>query len=189
MPNPRNTKAPLVAKNKARVSPALSLPAPPGPSSIEAKKVALLIAGGFEFASAQALIDSLQYLGANVRVLGPRVAEFESTSTDRLEAVGSLESDPSAMFDGLVIADGAASLATLARNGRALEFVWDQYQDRKSIFCLGAASSLLAAAGVDIGRADAGILDDRDVRKGASGFVKALAQHRHFARRVDPRSI
>jgi catalase len=79
----------------------------------------------------------------------------------------------------------------LASDGKALEFVKDQYRHCKPMLALGSATELLTKANIPPrlanGNPDPGLLafdavDDR----AAEAFIKALARHRHFERETDP---
>jgi catalase len=106
-----------------------------------------------------------------------------------------MEATPAVLYDALVLPDAtAAAVQRLATDGRTLEFLKDQYRHCKPILAMGSASTLLNKAGIPptlpSGKLDPGLL------LGASGdagpeeaFIKALGQHRHFARETDPPSV
>jgi catalase len=170
-------------------SPPLSLFARPGDGSIRARKIAFLIADGFDAAPVKALADRLASEGAVPRLLGPRIGAVEAISGDPIEADASVETTPSVLYDAVVLADGDAAITALAGNGQVLEFVKDQYRHCKTILALGGADALLRAAGIPTtlpdGAADAGVILD-PTGAGLDAFVAALAKHRHFARETDP---
>ncbi len=184
MPKARDGVTPEVA-----TSGSLSLFARPGDGSIRARKVAFLIADGFDAAPVKALADRLAGEGAVPRLLGPRIGAVEAGSGDAVEADASVETTPSVLYDAVVLADGAAAVKALAANGQVLEFIKDQYRHCKTILALGGADALLRAAGIPTtlpdGAADPGLIVD-GTGAGADAFVKALAEHRHFARETDP---
>jgi catalase len=106
-----------------------------------------------------------------------------------LEVGATLDTTPSVVYDALVIPDGEAAATALAVNGRALEFLKDTYRHCKPILAVGAASKVLQAgnipAALPTGKPDPGLI------VGNSGdttdrFVRAIAQHRHFARESEP---
>jgi catalase len=96
------------------------------------------------------------------------------------------------LYDGVVLPDGEAAIATLARDARALEFVREQYRHGKPILALGHGEQLLRAAGVPFklpdGSADPGLVlsDGKDLRAALAAFEAALARHRVYARETDP---
>ncbi len=92
-----------------------------------------------------------------------------------------------------MLPDGEAAAASLAVNGRVLEFIKDTFRHCKPILALGASSQVLEAAGVPLtlrsrqarsrpaGSAHAGIRAD--------AFVTAIAAHRHYERETDPPAV
>ena len=104
-----------------------------------------------------------------------------------LTADASLESEPSVLFDGVIVPSGIRSVQTLMDDGRALEFVRDQFRHCKPILALGEGHRLLALAGLPMDYEDGGLLrvdtlDDSTPFR----FVAALAAHRHPERETDP---
>ncbi len=173
-------------------SPALSLTALPGDGGVRTRRVAILAADGVDGASIAALQAALKEAGAVCSVIAPRIGAVKTADGDTLEATGSFENSAPVLFDAVVLPDGDAGVALLARQGLALEFVTLQYRHGKTILALGASKGLLNKAGIDAslpsGEADPGIL----LAKGgpaaatAAAFIKAVAKHRHPARESDP---
>jgi catalase len=100
------------------------------------------------------------------------------------------------LWDALVLPDGAEGVEMLAQDGRAAEFVKDQYRHCKPILVLGASMSLFEGAGAsamfDDGTPDPGVVvvEPRgDAGKGAKRFIEALARHRHWQREKDPPAV
>jgi catalase len=156
----------------------------------------VLVAPGIDGAMVRALYAALVTDGAVPRLVGQRLGKVEAGaggSADQvLDVEITLETGPSVLYDALVLPDGAAAIATLAKDGRALEFVREQYRHGKPILALGAGSTLLRAAGVPFelpgGAADPGLIfsDGYDLRAALAAFEAALARHRVYARETDP---
>ena len=125
-----------------------------------------------------------RFLGANLGSVG--AARGESIEVD-----ATVSATPSVLYDAVVLPDGEEAVATLASDGRNLEFLKDQYRHCKPILVLGAAAELLAAAGIPqklpSGKADPGLIvvGSRDPGS-ADAFLAALGRHRHFERETDP---
>jgi catalase len=165
-------------------SPALSLSARPGDGQIRARRVAILVADGADGESLQRIAGRLTARGAVPRFVGSRLGTV-ATSAGEIEVDVPVDAMPSVLFDAVVVADGDAD-AKLARDGRMVEFVKDQYRHCKAILSLSAQSSILRTAGVPVdGPADAGLIfgngDDA-----VAAFEAALARHRAFERETDP---
>ena len=92
-----------VPKPEIKTSPALSLTALPGERGIRTRKVAILVANGFELESVAALQAALVAQGAEPRVLAPRIGMIRPAKGAAIEAAGSLENSPSVLFDAVAI--------------------------------------------------------------------------------------
>jgi catalase len=185
-----------VASGKSvRASPALSLFARPGDGSIRTRKVAILVAPGFDGEGARAAHQALLDEGAVPRFVGPRIGAVEAEDGDGVDCDASLENEPGVLFDALVLPGGETAVKSLATHGQAAEFIVNIYRHCKPILALGAASTLLDGAGVplrlDDGSADPGLIlaeaDEAD--EAVERFIGALAKHRHFEREKDPPPI
>ena len=103
-----------------------------------------------------------------------------------------MENSAPVLFDALVLPDGPAAVATLAKVGNTMEFVVNQYRHGKTILAFGASTALLDRAGIAAtlpsGDADPGLLiaPAADAAQAASAFIAALARHRHPERDTDP---
>lgn len=190
MPAPMPTVLDNDVTPEVNDAPSLSLTARPGDGGIKARRVAILVADGAEGEPLEALAERLLAMGAVPRFVGARLGAVALTSGER-QVDTTVEAMPSVLWDAVVIPGGAAAIAELAADGRALEFVKDQYRHCKPMLALGAAVDLLEAAGIperlESGEADPGLLlpesDDDDI---ASAFIAAIARHRHFERETDP---
>jgi catalase len=178
-----------------RESPSLSLMARPGDGSIRTRKVAILIAPGFDFASAQAVHDALIAEGAVPRFVGPRIGPMASESGEAIDCDASFENEPGFLFDAAVVPDGDKAVKTLVKLGQAGEFIVNVYRHCKPLLAIGAGSALLDANGasptLDSGEPDPGVIlvDAGETEGGLDRFVSALAQHRHFEREKDPPTV
>ncbi|MFW7344044.1 catalase [Pollutimonas sp. H1-120] len=168
-------------------SPALSLLARPGDGSVRTRKVAILVADGVDAASTWSMANALQAEGAIVRLVGPRVGPFKASDGSLIDADASLENQPAVLFDALVAPDGPQAIETLVSDGRAREFIQDQYRHCKTIMAVGNAAMLLEAAGLPVDTEDAGLMVTQECdASSAAWFVQALAKHRHYERESDP---
>jgi len=188
-PSPRAiARAP---RAEVRQSPALSLLARPGDGGIRSRKVALLVCDGVDGASLSAAQQALLDAGAVPRLVGQRIGPFVTADGQTLQADASMENEPGPLFDALVLPDGERAVKRLAVDGRAGEFVKEQYRHCKPILALGASSSLLEGAGASRklpdGSDDPGIvLGEDDVEEAIAAFIDATSQHRHWVRETDP---
>ncbi len=150
-----------------------------------------MIAPGTDGASAWVIANTLQAQGAVVRFVGPRIGPLATSDGDQIDADASLENQPAVLFDGVVLPDGAEAITMLSADGRAREFLQDQYRHCKTILVLGGAAQLLSRSGIDVGAGqDPGlIVADGDAEEATQQFIQALAKHRHFERETQPPKV
>jgi catalase len=173
-------------------SPSLSLFARPGDGSVRTRRVAILVADGVDGDAVRAIAEQLVAAGAVPRFVGPHLGAAESVNGAAVEIDVPMHAAPAVLFDAVALPDGADAIAALSADGRALEFVKDQYRHCKPMLVPGSASQILDKAGIPQRLPDG--QPDPGVVLGASGdattlveaFIEALAKHRHFARETDP---
>jgi catalase len=173
-------------------SPSLSLLARPGKAGIRARRVAFLAADGVDAGLVRQVYAALLKDGAQPRIVGQRLGQLRSISDKPLDVEVTVAATPSVLYDGVVVAHGEASVAALARDGRVLEFLRDQYRHDKPFLVLGAGRQLVAHAGIPAalpnGEPDPGLLvaDPGGLAAALAAFKGALARHRVYARETDP---
>ncbi len=189
MPDPMPKVLTKKIKPEVAQSKALSLFARPGDGSIRTRRVAIIVADGVVGAEVEALIERLASEGAVPITLGARLGRVKPDRGKPIEIGAPIDAAPAVVFDAMVLPDGEAAAAALAKNGRVLEFLKDQYRHCKPILVLGASTEVLDAAGVPTalpnGKPDPGLI----VAKGGDAteaFIKAIAKHRHYERESDP---
>jgi catalase len=173
-------------------SPALSLMALPGDGGIATRKVAILIAAGFEGGTIPNIVGALTEAGAVTRLLSNRLGTLKSAEGDAFEVDATLENSPPVLFDAMVLPGGIDAVERLSKDGHTLEFLKDQYRHCKSILVLGAAFKLLKKAGIfevlPSGEPDPGLLvaEPSGYDSAVKSFITAIARHRHPERDADP---
>jgi catalase len=189
-PMPRATKG--AHKPEIAASPALSLKALPGNGGIATRKIAILLADGIDADPITDLIEAFDDAGAVTRLLGTRLGTVSSENGEPLEIDATFENSPAVLFDALVLPGGSEAVDALCLDGRALEFVKDQYRHCKTILALGDSVKILAKAGIPLtlspGEADPGLLIDgqEGTEANAQSFITAIGLHRHVERDRDP---
>ncbi|WP_432378304.1 catalase [Duganella sp. P38] len=168
-------------------SPSLSLFARPGVTGIRTRRVAIMVAPGVDGALVRKLYASLLDDGAAPRLIGARIGAVESATDAALDAEISFETGPSVLWDGAIVAGGAA----LAADALAVEFVKLQYRHDKPLLALGGGAELLKAARIPRklpqGLPDPGVIvvEPQAAAEGLAGFKAVLAQHRVYAREAE----
>jgi catalase len=192
LPDPMPRAVEKIPSPEILSSPALSLMALPGQGGIATRKVAILIADGFEGSAISDIVGVLTEAGAVTRLLSNRLGTVASADGAAFEVDATLENSPPVLFDAMVLPDGIDAVERLAKDGHTLEFLKDQYRHCKSILVLGCASKLLKKAGIfevlPSGEPDPGLLvaEPSGYDSAAKRFIGAIARHRHPERDSDP---
>ena len=192
VPDPMPRAMTGATKSEVASSPALSLKALPGEGGIATRKIAILAADGIEVDPITDLMEQLSDAGAVTRLLASRLGTVRSEEGEPLEVDATIENSPAVLFDALVLPGGSEAVDALCLDGRALEFVKDQYRHCKTILVLGDSSKVLAKAGIPLtlpsGEADPGLLiaGQGSTETHAQSFITAIGRHRHEERDRDP---
>ncbi|MDR0210335.1 MAG: catalase HPII [Pseudomonas putida] len=166
-------------------SPALSQMNHPGSVGIKGRKIALLVADGVEGASVDRLVKAFEAQSARILVLGPTSAPVKTAEGKALAVDASMEGMPSVMVDGLWVPAGKAALEALGQSGVAKHYLLEAYKHLKPMGLASEGKALLGALGL---KEDAGLLLGDD-QQAVDAFVKALEQHRVWAREAVAEAI
>jgi catalase len=118
----------------------------PKEPTIASRRIAILVAEGFDLTQVTAVRAALSAQGALTFIVGPRRARIKSTSDSGLGADFSWESGRSTLFDALYIPGGAQSALTLRENGRTLHWVREAFHHCKAIAASGEGVDFLQQA-------------------------------------------
>jgi len=161
---------------------------------VRTRKVAIVVADGVDSASLKPIRDAIEALGAQCKVVGPRLGAVVSASKRQIEVDVTYVNTPSIMFDAVLIPAGLEGADAMARNGDAVHFVLEAFKHCKAICAVGEGLQLLASVGVgsDPAKAPAGVVvartpvtntgDKGPAQQVAADFVAAIARHRHWDR-------
>ncbi len=184
---------PTKAGAPVRISPALSM-ANTIKDSIRTRRVAVLVADGFDDAALFTMRRALEGGGAVVRVVAPRMGVIQGAGGS-VVADASLLNTSSVLYDAVFIPGGERSARVLVADPRARGFVREAWDDCKAIAAVGEGVDLVQAAKPDPAPAtaksrkeEAPAADGVVLARGKSSaavtraFVDAIAAHRHWAR-------
>jgi catalase len=192
--NPKSVQPIKVAKTVG-TSAALSMANTPK-DSISTRKIAALVADGFDEAGLEAMKKALTAGGAQLKTVAPRLGIVTGASGGRLNADFSLLTTSSVLFDAVYVAGGEKSAAVLAGEADALHFVNESYKHCKAIAATGAGIDVLVASylghegivdpmpakGQAVAKEGVVLSADAQAGKAAALFVRAIAEHRHWIR-------
>jgi catalase len=192
MPEPLPKVLPDDITPEVTQSPALSLFARGGDGGVRGRRVALMVADDVDGDDLRGLASELLAAGVVTRFVGSRLGTVNAGSGEPIEVDATFENSPAVLFDAVVVPGGSEATTRLAADGKAVEFVRDQYRHCKPMLILGDASTLLTLAGITgklaSGKADPGLVVGRAGKAAAqaAAFLAALAKHRHFERETEP---
>ncbi len=175
-------------KSATKISPALSM-ANTLKNSIQTRKIAFLVADGFDDAAVTNMTKALQAAGAMPKIIAPRGGTLSSAKGKELAVDFSLLTTSSVLFDAVYVPGGEASVAALQREADAVHFLNEAYKHCKAIAATGEGVTLLrasyAASELQEGSAaGSGVVVSTatNVRQVADDFIAAIAEHRHWSR-------
>ena len=170
------------------VSPALSMTSSQV-TSIATRKIAVLLADGFEAADVLALRKALEKKGASVVVVAPRLGRVTPRDGGAIEADHGIKTVSSVLFDAVAIPGGAASVTTLAAMPEFVRFVQEVHRHGKALVIGLDSDLLLRMAGIDGADRDqmTGVIAGGGTelsKDDLADFADAVSAHRHWARSV-----
>ncbi|WP_233595544.1 MULTISPECIES: catalase [Corallococcus] len=180
---PVNPKGPPASK--ALSMEAMKLTTPP---SIQSRKIAVLVADGVDADELMAVRKELEAQGAQLKIIAKRLGTVKAANGKDVAVDKSAMTTASVEYDGVFIPGGAASVATLKKDGEARHFVQEAYLHCKTVGVSQDAEDVLKAC--EIAPTAPGIVSGAKAGAGAalaSAFAAALAKHRHWDRKDNDR--
>ncbi|CAN5565416.1 catalase HPII [soil metagenome] len=169
------------------LSPALSM-AHYAPGPIATRKVAVLVAEGFDRAGVTTLTRRLAADGATAELVGTRLGSLAAGDGQTVEPKHSILTTSSVLFDAVYVAGGEQA-AMWAAESDAIDFVRDAFKHAKAIAATGEGVELLEAAHIPTGAPNASdpadeatIVAPKMSRAVAERFAKAMRIHRLWTR-------
>ncbi|RKG79807.1 catalase [Corallococcus terminator] len=175
---PTPAAQPPAAKGPVATSPALSMELGKG-GGIKSRRIAVLVADGVDSDELMAVRKELEGQGAHVKVIAKHLGTVKAANGQAVKVDKSAITTASIEYDGVYIPGGAASVATLKKDGEARHFVQEAYLHCKTVAASTGATDVLKACEVD--PAAPGIVTGTAQALGKA-FVTALAKHRHWDR-------
>ncbi|MBT2217263.1 catalase [Virgibacillus dakarensis] len=148
----------------------------------DTRKIAVLLADGFDGTFVQAVLAALKENGAHPVVVSEKLGIVKGTDNTEINADETFLTGDSVLFDAAYLAGGINSGKKFKHN--AEYFVREAFSHFKPI----AASQEGKQWMKEFGMTDSpGIVVDEDMRSFTARFVAAVAAHRHWDREVDER--
>jgi catalase len=176
---------PRRATQAIETSPTLSMVDNPNfpNDSIKTRKIAFLVADGFDDTAVSEMKQALMTAGAAVMTVAPRLGMLTGANGEEVKADFSFLTGSSVLFDAVYVPGGDASVASLKKEAEAANFLNEAYRHCKTIAANGSGVELLESAGI-IAQSQPGIVSSREAnaRKLGNEFIEAIARHRHWER-------
>ncbi len=162
--------------------------------TIKTRKIAVLLADGFDDEAVDQLSKALLTEGAATKTIAPRLGVVKGAKGLELKVDSSFLTGASVLFDAVYIPGGDVSVESLKQIEEAREFVAEAFKHCKPIAASGAGVGFLAKSlGEKFSEpnttgklivANAGVVTSRaDVTPNfTKEFIKAISQHRHWER-------
>lgn len=169
---------PVTKKKSLEKSAALSM-ANTVKDTIKTRKVAALIADGFDADQLETMKSALEAEGAMLKTVAPRMGEITGADGSTVAADYSFLTTGSVLFDAVYVPGGAASVEMLSGEADAYQFVDEAYKHCKAIAATGEGADLVNLTFAGKAENDKAVILGDDV---AADFIKAIAQHRNWER-------
>ena len=162
--------------------------------TIKTRKIAVLLADGFDDAAVAEMSKALLTAGAIAKTIAPRLGVVTGADGEALKVDFSFLTASSVLFDAVYIPGGDASVETLKQEADASDFVNEAYKHCKAIAANGSGVGFLAKSlgekfsesnttGKLVAAAE-GVVTSRGpvTTNFTTEFIQAIAQHRHWER-------
>ncbi|MCC7564720.1 MAG: catalase [Methanomicrobiaceae archaeon] len=164
--------------------------------TIKSRKIAVLLAEGFNHAELMQVTQALKGAGAHPQIISQFHGTVRSSDGQEVMVDKSYVTTASVLFDAVYIPGGKQHIETLKTHGYAIHFINEAFKHCKPIGATGEGVDLLTAAdleGVETAspEADGDVLSRQGVvtirnPKGIDSFneryIEAIARHRHWDR-------
>jgi len=179
-----NSVQPIKVKSSIEKSAALSMDNTVK-DTIKTRKIAALIADGFDDTTLDTMKKALEAEGAMLKTVAPKLGAIESANGKTIEADFSFLTAASVMFDAVYVPGGAASIEMLGGEPDAYHFVEEAFRHCKAIAATDEGVDFVGVTFAGKAKNDTGVILSRNGVKGAvRDFIKAIARHRNWDREI-----
>jgi catalase len=178
--NPKSVQ-PIKVVSSIEISEPLSM-ANTVKDSIKTRKVAALIADGFDGDQLTAMKEALLKQGGMLKTVAPRNGATLTADGKAVAADFSLLTAASVLFDAVYVPGGDSSIEALAGSADAQHFVNEAYKHCKAICFTGQGAPFLENTFAAEGEGDNAIIVSNKVGDAIPDFIKAISNHRNWDR-------
>jgi catalase len=176
-----NSVQPVKVKSSVEKSDALSMENTVK-NTIKTRKIAALIADGFDGGELEAMKKALAAEGAMLQTVATRGGAIKSANGKTVTADHSFLTAASVLFDAIYVPGGAGSVETLGGEPDAYQFVDEAFRHCKAIAATGEGVDFVKDTFAGKAEDDKGVILGDKTNKIAGDFIKAIARHRNWDR-------
>ena len=151
-------------------------------NTIKSRKVAALIADGFDGGQLDAMKKALMAEGATLKTVAPRNGTILTADGKAVAADFSLLTTASVLFDAVYVPGGDESIKTLSGNADAYHFVDEAYKHCKAICATGDTGPFIDRTFAGKAENDSAVIIHPKFKDAMSSFITAIANHRNWDR-------
>lgn len=162
------------------------------------RKVAVLAENGFDHSEITRVMEGLKKAGVTAEIVSSHLGMITSADGQQLEVAHTFLTSDSVLFDAVYVAGGQESVDRLKGQKEAATFIHEAFSHYKAIGAAGQGAELLApvnSVGVEAMKqgtgkdvySKSGVVLGRDAKNIDAfneAFIDAIAQHRHWARKM-----
>ncbi|MDQ3220404.1 MAG: catalase [Acidobacteriota bacterium] len=174
---------PIKVKSSVEKSAALSM-ANTVKNTVKSRKVAALIADGFDANQLDQMKKALTAKGAMLKTVAPKLGAIKSSDGKAVTADFSFLTTASVLFDAVYVPGGAASIKTLNGEADAFHFVDEAYKHCKAIAAVSEGVDFVNDTFAGKADGDKAVILGKNVNSTAADFIKAIAEHRNWEREI-----
>ncbi|UOR07598.1 catalase [Hymenobacter aerilatus] len=161
---------------------------------IKGRKVAVLLAEGFNHEAYQHLQQTLLANGAELEVVSTMLGVIKAADGQQVEAKKTFNTTASVLYDAVFVPGGKESVQKLLKLGKAVHFIEEAYLHHKPLAASGEGVDLFAECRLrDVALSDGstqmdkGVVTARDTnwQDLTEAFRQAIGQHRFWERMVE----
>ncbi len=150
--------------------------------TVKSRKIAALIADGFDGSQLEAMKKALMDKGAMLKTVAPRLGVIKTADGKAVTADFSLLTTASVLFDAVYVPGGKASIKALASNADACHFVDEAYKHCKAICSTGDTAAFMNNTFAGGAENDEAVIIASKPADAAAKFISAIAKHRNWDR-------
>lgn len=171
--------------------------------SARTRKVAILVEDGYNYPEVTQVMESLKNAGVHSEIISKNLGIITSVDGQQLEVGKNYATAGSIMYDAVYVTGGRQCVDSLIMQGDAIHFINEAFKHAKAIGATNEGIDLLTASQIN-GVAMAGtdthaqlvtelgvvtIRNAADMGYFGQEFIKAIEQHRHWARQSQKQQV